>query len=64
MAVKVERNGIVAYKPDWMTQEHWETYEAPRIGKVYGKYVYGKQYDKPSYGTPDDEDGCGGACTI
>jgi len=47
-----------------MDKAYWEEYEAPRIGKRYGKFVYGEQFDKPSYGSPDDEDGCGGACTI
>lgn len=64
MADRVERNGVVAYRPHWMDKTYWEEYEAPRVGKRYGKFVYGEQYDKPAYGSPDDEDGCGGACTI
>lgn len=62
---RVERNGVVAYKPHWMSQEYWEKYEAPRIGKKYGEGLYGEGYKEPSYKVEEeDDDGCGGACKI
>lgn len=52
MAELVVRNGIVAKKPEWMDDDYWLEYEAPRIGKRYGgrrkgvpDMLYGMEYD-------------------
>ena len=67
----VTANGVVAHKPDWMSDDFWFRYEAPRIGKLYGRMkdgtnmVYGANYNTPTHGVEEMEDGCGsGACSI
>ncbi len=62
----VTHNGVTAHKPESMSDTHWFKYVAPRIGKTYGKYLhkFGAEYDKPTHGVEDIEDGCGGACSI
>ena len=66
----VTANGVVAHKPGWMSDEHWFRYEAPRIGKAYGKMrnnevmLYGANYDTPTHGVEEMDEGCGGACSI
>lgn len=59
-------NGVTAHKPAGMSEAFWFDYECPRIGKSYGKhgYKYGQQFDTPTHGVEDMEDGCGGACSI
>ena len=67
----VTANGVVAHKPDCMSDDFWFRYEAPRICKLYGRMkdgtnmVYGANYNTPTHGVEEMEDGCGsGACSI
>lgn len=39
--VVASRNGCTILKPHWMSQEYWQNYEVPRVGKRYGKILYG-----------------------
>jgi len=68
----VTHNGVTMSKPDWMSDNYWFRYEAPRVGKRYasGKKaaitdLYGMDYEQPTHGVEEMEDGCGsGACAI
>ena len=66
----VSHNGVTMSKPDWMSDDFWFRYEAPRVGKRYssGKstanVLYGSNYEQPTHGVEEMEDGCGGACSI
>jgi len=66
----VSHNGVTMSKPDWMSDDFWFKYEAPRVGKRYsaGKSttndLYGSNYEQPTHGVEEMEDGCGGACSI
>lgn len=62
----VYKNGLFVQRPSYMSQSYWERYEAPRVGKVYGKKgsVYGEDFPEPTFGNEEMEDGCGGACAI
>lgn len=60
-------NGVTAHKPEHMSEAHWFGYEAPRIGKAYGKHEhkYGASFDIPTHGVEERGEGCdGGACAI
>jgi hypothetical protein len=67
----VTRNGVTVSKPDWMGDDHWFTYVAPRVGKDYMKrngddtYLFGHDAVAPTEGVDEREDGCdGGSCAI
>ena len=65
----VYRNGIFAERPEWMSEEYWLNYEAPRIGTRVGKggkFIYGADYPQPTFGSDDVGEGVcsGGGCAI
>lgn len=64
----VTRNGVTVTKPDWMSDNYWYKYEAPRVGKLYGSKtndLYGSTYERPTHGEDERGEGCdGGACAI
>lgn len=70
----VRRNGIIMVKPDYMADNHWYRYEAPRCGKFYGSFddnhkpvLYGQNNPNKPKWNPDEiaEDGCaGGGCIL
>lgn len=35
--IVASNNGVTILKPSWMSQEYWQKYEVPRVGKRYGK---------------------------
>ena len=65
----VSRNGVTMSKPDWMSDDYWFEYEAPRVGKNYSgrksNVLYGENYEQPTHGVEERGEGCdGGACAI
>ena len=64
----VTRNGVTMTKPEWMSENHWFKYEAPRVGKSYlkdSKVLYGHDYEAPTSGVEEMGEGCSsGACAI
>jgi len=52
----VSHNGVIMSKPDYMSDEFWFKYEAPRVGKRYfssksmSKDLYGKSYIQKTHG--------------
>lgn len=63
----VSHNGVTITKPDYMDDDYWFLYEAPRVGKYYGgktNSLYGSNHKKVTHGEDEIEDGCGGACSI
>tara|TARA_R110000744_G_scaffold24455_1_gene61278 strand:+ start:315 stop:554 length:240 start_codon:yes stop_codon:yes gene_type:complete len=65
---RVTRNGVTLHKPEWMSDNHWFKYEAPRVGKDYvkgSKVLFGHDEEAPLEGVEEMEEGCsGGACAI
>jgi len=68
---RVTRNGVTIRKPEWMSDNHWFKYEAPRVGKSYiskggdGAFLFGHDVAAPIEGEDERGDGCdGGACAI
>lgn len=65
---RVTRNGVTLRKPEWMSDNHWFKYEAPRVGKSYisnSEVLFGHDEEAPLEGVEERGDGCdGGACAI
>lgn len=54
-------------KPDYMSDEYWFKYVAPRCGTEVGNkgHLFGQKADMPKWGEDERGEGCdGGACAI